>query len=200
MILVGGPRRNAFKEMEPRAGLEPATCRLRIGCSTTELPRPSADSTIVNFTETSSALHDRCILLTFRSAYPSRSPAIRSRSSHTRSSSDLRCCGGESPGWFCRPHQAREGSSRGRGGMHASRANAEESCPARKCGPRACDPLQTSGRLSAFRSLFFGFWEPCLCLPGMDRERIPSLNPPPVTANGLYHLLVLSISASMNLL
>ena len=26
--------------LEPRAGLEPATCRLRIGCSTTELPRP----------------------------------------------------------------------------------------------------------------------------------------------------------------
>ena len=27
------------KKVEPRAGLEPATCRLRIGCSTTELPR-----------------------------------------------------------------------------------------------------------------------------------------------------------------
>jgi hypothetical protein len=28
-----------LKNLEPRAGLEPATCRLRIGCSTTELPR-----------------------------------------------------------------------------------------------------------------------------------------------------------------
>src|SRR5437879_12296366 len=28
------------KEMEPRARVELATCRLRIGCSTTELPRP----------------------------------------------------------------------------------------------------------------------------------------------------------------
>src|SRR6266404_8146499 len=27
-------------EMEPRVGVEPTTCRLRIGCSTTELPRP----------------------------------------------------------------------------------------------------------------------------------------------------------------
>ena len=27
--------------MEPRARVELATCRLRIGCSTTELPRPS---------------------------------------------------------------------------------------------------------------------------------------------------------------
>ncbi len=26
--------------MEPRVGIEPTTCRLRIGCSTTELPRP----------------------------------------------------------------------------------------------------------------------------------------------------------------
>jgi hypothetical protein len=26
--------------MEPRVGVEPTTCRLRIGCSTTELPRP----------------------------------------------------------------------------------------------------------------------------------------------------------------
>src|SRR2546421_9498000 len=29
------------KEMEPRVGVEPTTCRLRIGCSTTELPRPA---------------------------------------------------------------------------------------------------------------------------------------------------------------
>jgi hypothetical protein len=28
-----------FQEMEPRARVELATCRLRIGCSTTELPR-----------------------------------------------------------------------------------------------------------------------------------------------------------------
>src|SRR5260370_19822968 len=27
-------------KMEPRVGVEPTTCRLRIGCSTTELPRP----------------------------------------------------------------------------------------------------------------------------------------------------------------
>src|SRR6266404_480378 len=27
-------------EMEPRVGVEPTTCRLRIRCSTTELPRP----------------------------------------------------------------------------------------------------------------------------------------------------------------
>src|SRR6266849_7217116 len=26
--------------VEPRVGVEPTTCRLRIGCSTTELPRP----------------------------------------------------------------------------------------------------------------------------------------------------------------
>ena len=31
----------AAKEMEPRVGVEPTTCRLRIGCSTTELPRPN---------------------------------------------------------------------------------------------------------------------------------------------------------------
>jgi len=31
---------NLLKSMEPRARLELATCRLRIGCSTTELPRP----------------------------------------------------------------------------------------------------------------------------------------------------------------
>ena len=61
-----------LKTLEPRAGLEPATCRLRIGCSTTELPRLCVDSTIVNFTEISSASHDRCILLTFQSALPSR--------------------------------------------------------------------------------------------------------------------------------
>lgn len=28
------------KKLEPTSGLEPLTCRLRIGCSTTELPRP----------------------------------------------------------------------------------------------------------------------------------------------------------------
>src|SRR5467141_1857019 len=28
------------KILEPRVGVEPTTCRLRIGCSTTELPRP----------------------------------------------------------------------------------------------------------------------------------------------------------------
>src|SRR5260370_17993931 len=27
--------------LEPRVGVEPTTCRLRIGCSTTELPRPA---------------------------------------------------------------------------------------------------------------------------------------------------------------
>jgi hypothetical protein len=31
----------AAKDMEPRVGVEPTTCRLRIGCSTTELPRPN---------------------------------------------------------------------------------------------------------------------------------------------------------------
>src|ERR1700674_947446 len=31
-----------YKEiLEPRVGVEPTTCRLRIGCSTTELPRPA---------------------------------------------------------------------------------------------------------------------------------------------------------------
>src|SRR6266849_10415522 len=34
---VSGPDR---KILEPRVGVEPTTCRLRIGCSTTELPRP----------------------------------------------------------------------------------------------------------------------------------------------------------------
>src|SRR6267378_277201 len=34
---VSGPDR---KELEPRVGVEPTTCRLRIDCSTTELPRP----------------------------------------------------------------------------------------------------------------------------------------------------------------
>src|SRR5713101_5607680 len=29
------------KRLEPRVGVEPTTCRLRIGCSTTELPRPA---------------------------------------------------------------------------------------------------------------------------------------------------------------
>src|SRR6201997_1723627 len=29
-----------FGKVEPRVGVEPTTCRLRIGCSTTELPRP----------------------------------------------------------------------------------------------------------------------------------------------------------------
>src|SRR5437660_7837546 len=29
-----------FRMLEPRVGVEPTTCRLRIGCSTTELPRP----------------------------------------------------------------------------------------------------------------------------------------------------------------
>ena len=29
-----------LEKMEPRVGVEPTTCRLRIGCSTTELPRP----------------------------------------------------------------------------------------------------------------------------------------------------------------
>src|SRR5437667_10244497 len=28
------------RTVEPRVGVEPTTCRLRIGCSTTELPRP----------------------------------------------------------------------------------------------------------------------------------------------------------------
>src|ERR1700758_2396938 len=28
------------RTLEPRVGVEPTTCRLRIGCSTTELPRP----------------------------------------------------------------------------------------------------------------------------------------------------------------
>src|SRR4029077_7515283 len=30
--------------MEPRVGVEPTTCRLRIGCSTTELPRLGAEN------------------------------------------------------------------------------------------------------------------------------------------------------------
>src|SRR5713226_2750498 len=33
--------------LEPRVGVEPTTCRLRIGCSTTELPRP-AQTTIAS--------------------------------------------------------------------------------------------------------------------------------------------------------
>jgi hypothetical protein len=32
--------RKSLKRLEPRARVELATCRLRIGCSTTELPRP----------------------------------------------------------------------------------------------------------------------------------------------------------------
>src|SRR5216683_5472214 len=31
---------SSFDNLEPRVGVEPTTCRLRIGCSTTELPRP----------------------------------------------------------------------------------------------------------------------------------------------------------------
>src|SRR6267378_4374018 len=34
---VSGPD---LRIVEPRVGVEPTTCRLRIGCSTTELPRP----------------------------------------------------------------------------------------------------------------------------------------------------------------
>src|SRR5712664_3087162 len=34
---VSGPDQEI---LEPRVGVEPTTCRLRIGCSTTELPRP----------------------------------------------------------------------------------------------------------------------------------------------------------------
>src|SRR6267154_5070831 len=36
-----GVRLSVFaKFLEPRVGVEPTTCRLRIDCSTTELPRP----------------------------------------------------------------------------------------------------------------------------------------------------------------
>ena len=35
---VSGPDQEV---LEPRVGVEPTTCRLRIGCSTTELPRPA---------------------------------------------------------------------------------------------------------------------------------------------------------------
>jgi hypothetical protein len=31
---------DTLEKLEPRVGVEPTTCRLRIGCSTTELPRP----------------------------------------------------------------------------------------------------------------------------------------------------------------
>ena len=37
-----------LKTLEPRAGVEPATCRLRIGCSTTELPRPFGHKALVS--------------------------------------------------------------------------------------------------------------------------------------------------------
>src|SRR5216684_1680948 len=37
--------------LEPRVGVEPTTCRLRIGCSTTELPRPAL--TTIAFAENS---------------------------------------------------------------------------------------------------------------------------------------------------
>src|SRR4029077_11792337 len=33
-------RREVTENLEPRVGVEPTTCRLRIDCSTTELPRP----------------------------------------------------------------------------------------------------------------------------------------------------------------
>ena len=34
-----------MKSLEPRVGVEPTTCRLRIGCSTTELPRHPVEKT-----------------------------------------------------------------------------------------------------------------------------------------------------------
>src|SRR5437016_4940594 len=33
-----------FRMLEPRVGVEPTTCRLRIGCSTTELPRQTLET------------------------------------------------------------------------------------------------------------------------------------------------------------
>jgi hypothetical protein len=39
-------QRGLTKRMEPSPGLEPGTCRLRIGCSTTELTRRDFDFNI----------------------------------------------------------------------------------------------------------------------------------------------------------
>src|SRR5439155_23496578 len=39
VTLSPGP---TLEYLEPRVGVEPTTCRLRIGCSTTELPRPDS--------------------------------------------------------------------------------------------------------------------------------------------------------------
>ena len=39
-LVTGFMNSFVFLELEPRARVELATCRLRIGCSTTELPRP----------------------------------------------------------------------------------------------------------------------------------------------------------------
>src|ERR1700719_998846 len=40
------PRHKATTQVEPRARVDLATCRLRIGCSTTELPRPGGETYI----------------------------------------------------------------------------------------------------------------------------------------------------------
>jgi hypothetical protein len=50
------------KRLEPRAGLEPATCRLRIGCSTTELPR-RAITTIAFAQKTCQFIREICMFL-----------------------------------------------------------------------------------------------------------------------------------------
>jgi dipeptidyl aminopeptidase/acylaminoacyl peptidase len=45
--------------LEPRVGVEPTTCRLRIGCSTTELPRPCFHDSIRG-KSLSIQLHKQC--------------------------------------------------------------------------------------------------------------------------------------------
>ena len=57
--------RKLLKNMEPRARVELATCRLRIGCSTTELPRPLIINDLFPY---SRDLHQTFIVLTRVSA------------------------------------------------------------------------------------------------------------------------------------
>ena len=64
---VSGPDR---KIVEPRVGVEPTTCRLRIGCSTTELPRPDSCKSfyhrvlvLLSHQAPSNLVHGWCIFL-----------------------------------------------------------------------------------------------------------------------------------------
>ena len=61
------------KTMEPRVGVEPTTCRLRIDCSTTELPRPFSYKSfyhrllfLLTGWRTSDLVHNWCIFRKFR--------------------------------------------------------------------------------------------------------------------------------------